>query len=82
MSINKTNQSIIHLIIFKITVFFHKPFFWKIKCFFGAIICKYRGHKFYQYGIYDHYGEISEVAGGCTRCGFDTHGEYLKERDV
>ncbi len=45
--------------------------------FIKRLICRFKGHDFYEYGIYDHSHEIIETAGDCQRCGFDTH-ESLK----
>lgn len=45
--------------------------------FIKRLICRIKGHDFYEYGIYDHNHDIIEVAGECQRCGFDTH-ESLK----
>lgn len=44
---------------------------------FKRLICKYRGHKWETYTVSTGYwGNDIEQAGYCTRCGYDTHGEY------
>lgn len=44
--------------------------------YFKRLICKHKGHKFvayaYQYGMEP---TDVEMAGYCTRCGYDTHKE-------
>lgn len=44
--------------------------------FIKRLICRFKGHDFYEYGIYDPSHELIETAGECQRCGFDTHESF------
>jgi hypothetical protein len=41
------------------------------------LICKRKGHEWVTYTVSTGYWSYDiEMAGYCTRCGYDTHGEY------
>lgn len=49
------------------------------------LICDKEGHVWeeYIYHEYKGYGNVySEQAGYCTRCGFDTHGQYEADKKL
>ncbi len=47
--------------------------------FIKRLICKHKGHDWDTYTVATGYWSYDiEQAGYCTRCGYDTHGEYLK----
>lgn len=51
-----------------------------IICRIKQYICKRKGHKWDYYTVSTgqlHWHDI-EQAGYCTRCGEDTHGQYIK----
>lgn len=44
-------------------------------------ICKHKGHKWTTYTVSTGYWSYDiEQAGYCTRCGYDTHGEYITDK--
>lgn len=47
----------------------------KLKQFINRLICKYKGHDFEIFGVYDRNHEICETQGICKRCDFDTHAD-------
>ncbi|MEC4620879.1 hypothetical protein VST04_22565 [Bacillus paranthracis] len=48
--------------------------------FIKRLICKHKGHDWDTYTVVTGYWSYDiEQAGYCTRCGYDTHGEYLKQ---
>lgn len=47
--------------------------------FIKRLICRYKGHDWVAYPYYhDVYDSIPEMAGGCQRCGVDTHEDTNK----
>lgn len=49
----------------------------RIMQFIRRFICRWRGHHWVSYTVSTGYwGQDIEQAGYCTRCGYDTHGEY------
>jgi hypothetical protein len=41
------------------------------------VVCKYKGHNWETYTVSTGYWSYDiEQAGYCTRCGYDTHGQF------